>query len=80
MKMELAHYNMMKEEIKKLPRDKMLKVRAMGAGKDTVKFFVWVLFRAAKLHSMASDYLYPYLNDNHIETALRRIAKELDYI
>ena len=27
-----------------------------------------------------SDYLYPYLSDNHIETALKRIAKEVEAI
>lgn len=80
MKMKLAHYNLMKQEIAKLPRDKVLAFKANDLGKNKEKFFIWGLFRAAKLHFTATDYLYLYLDDNHIETALRRIARELDYI
>jgi hypothetical protein len=80
MKMKQAHYNMMKDAIKALPRDQMLAFKANDLGKNKEKFFIWGLFRAAKLHFTATDFLYRYLDDNHIETALRRIAKELDYI
>ena len=80
MKMQQAHYNMMKQAISELPRDQMLAFKANDLGKNKEKFFVWGLFRAAKLHFTATDYLYLYLEDSHIETALRRIAKELDYI
>ena len=80
MKMKLAHYNMMKQAIAELPRDQMLAFKANDLGKNKEKFFIWGLFKAANLHFTATDYLYLYLDDSHIETALKRIAKELDYI
>ena len=80
MKMKLAHYQMMKQAIAALPRDQMLAFKANDLGKNKEKFFIWGLFRAAKLHFTATDYLYLYLEDSHIETALKRIAKELNYI
>jgi hypothetical protein len=80
MKMKLAHYNIMKDAIAALPRDQMLAFKENDLGKNKEKFFIWGLFKAAKLHFTATDFLYQYLDDNHIETALRRIAKELDYI
>jgi hypothetical protein len=80
MKMQQAHYQMMKQAIAELPRDQMLAFRACDLGKNKDKFFVWGLFKAAKLHFTATDFLYLYLEDSHIETALKRIAKELDYI
>ena len=80
MKMQQAHYNMMKQAISELPRDQMLAFKANDLGKNKEKFFIWGLFKAAKLHFTATDFLYLYLDDSHIETALKRIAKELDYI
>ena len=80
MKMQQAHYQMMKQAIAKLPRDQMLAFKANDLGKNKEKFFIWGLFKAAKLHFTATDFLYLYLDDSHIETALKRIAKELDYI
>ena len=80
MKMKQAHYQIMKDAIAALPRDQMLAFKANDLGKNKEKYFLWGLFRAAKLHFTATDFLYQYLEDNHIETALRRIAKQLDYI
>lgn len=80
MKMKQAHYNMMKDAIAALPRDQILAFKANELGKNQEKYFLWALFRAGKLHFTATDFLYHYLEDNHIETALGRIAKELDYI
>jgi hypothetical protein len=80
MKMKQAHYQIMLEAIRALPRDQMLAFKANDLGKNKEKYFLWGLFRAAKLHFTATDFLYQYLEDNHIETALRRIAKQLDYI
>ena len=80
MKMQQAHYNMMKQAIAELPRDQMLAFKANDLGKNKEKFFIWGLFKATKLHFTAKDFLYLYLEDSHIETALKRIAKELDYI
>lgn len=80
MKMKHEHYMIMLNAIAALPRDQILAFKANDLGKNKEKFFIWGLFKAAKLHFTATDFLYQYLDDNHIETALKRIAKELDYI
>ena len=80
MKMKHEHYMIMLNAIAALPRDQILAFKANDLGKNKEKFFIWGLFKAAKLHFTATDFLYQYLDDNHIETALKHIAKELDYI
>ena len=37
----------------------------------------WDAMHSAGLLSFVCDELYPYLNDNHIDTALRSIIKQL---
>lgn len=38
--------------------------------------FCWDAIQASDLDFWVCHYLYPYLNDNHIDTALRKIMKE----
>ena len=45
--------------------------------RDVGKRARWDLFRAAIPPAWACQTLYPYLNDDHIDTALRAIAKEV---
>ena len=45
--------------------------------KDINTRYRWDLFHAAGLTSFACDHLYSYLNDEHIDTALRSIVKPL---
>jgi hypothetical protein len=80
MKIRIEHYQEMKTAIAALPREKVLEHKALELGNDKQKRFLWDLFSAAKLYILASDCLYDYLNDDHIETALKSIAKELNYI
>ena len=54
-----------KESLKSDPRVKDLNIR-----------FAWDLFWGAKFKDNCR-YLYSYLNDDHITTALKRIVKEL---
>lgn len=42
-------------------------------GKDTEKRCRWDCVSGAKLSPWVCDNLYPYLNDDHIDTALRKI-------
>lgn len=37
----------------------------------------WDLLHAARLSPWISSTLYPYMNDDHLDTALRRIVSEL---
>lgn len=50
----------------------------MGFGKDTAKRHRWDLCYAAQLSSWICDNLYSYMDDTHIDTALRSIVKELE--
>lgn len=79
MKIKSEHYQTMLNAIASLPRDKYLEHKALELGADKAKRFRWDLFSAAKLYTFASDELYSYLNDEHIDTALKAIVKELDY-
>lgn len=77
MKITKDHYQTMKNAIDALPRDQIATHKALKLGKDIDMRFRWDLFSAAKLHSFASDKLYQYANDTHIDTALKSIVKEL---
>ncbi len=78
MKITTEHYNTLKLGIANLDREKVLAHKALELGKDKAMRFRWDLFHAAKLSHFASDNLYSYLGDNHIDTALKSIVKELE--
>ena len=80
MKITQEHYNYMLTAISELDRQAVLTHKSLELGKDKTKRFVWDLFKASNLTIFACDNLYAYLNDAHIETALKNIAKELNYI
>lgn len=82
MKMQRFHYNIFLTAIAALPRDKVLAHKAQNLGNDKTKRFVWDLFWAVRaiMPLAISERLYDYLDDTHIETALRKIAKKLNYI
>ena len=49
-------------------------------GKDHEKRFRWDVFWTARRYlngNFISDILYSYLNDDHIDTALKKIVKEI---
>ena len=80
MKMNKEDYLVLLTAISELPKDKVLAHKELKLGIDKDKRFVWDLFSAAKLTSFACDTLYKYLDDSHIETALHKVARELDYL
>lgn len=47
--------------------------------KDLEKRLRWDMLYTSVSSQWVCDNLYPYLNDDHIDTALRRIFKELDH-
>ena len=77
--MTIEHYNQVKAAIASIPRDLALEHKSKGLGKDKAMRFRWDLFIAAELSTFASDELYQYLNDDHIDTALKSVIKELNY-
>lgn len=74
MKIKTEHYNMLKQQVASLPRDKILAHKALGLGDDKAKRYVWDIYSVA---SRSDNFelqkkLYDYLHDNHIETALKK--------
>jgi hypothetical protein len=77
MKIKPEHYAYMKMAIDALPKDQVLAHKEKKLGKDIDMRFRWDLFYAANLATWVCDNCYSYLNDTHIDTALKRIVKEL---
>ncbi len=46
--------------------------------KDINKRFRWDICHAAQLNQFMCEELYEYLNDDHIDTALRQVIKNLE--
>ena len=80
MKIKPEHYQYMLEAIRPLavyiPQQRAA-IIAQGKAKDVEKRLRWDLFHAAKLNTWMCDNLYPYLHDEHVDTALKRIMKEI---
>ena len=64
--------------IKGLLDDCREKLRLDRRVKDVEKRLRWDSFYAAGLARWACDMLYSYLDDTHIDTALRRVMAETD--
>ena len=81
MKIKPEHYAHMKNAIAALPREKVLlhkeALKDDPRVKDLEMRFRWDLQYAAKLSPWVSETLYSYLNDTHIDTAMRSIVKDL---
>jgi len=82
MKMSDTDYNYLQEKLSTLVQNKKEKVLAHKEAlasdtrvKDLGMRFRWDLLWAAKVDLNA---MYVYLNDSHIDTALKAIVKELE--
>lgn len=87
MKMQRFHYNILLTMISALPRETVLEHKAKLLGIDKQRRLLWDLYYAAVRNTplnfnkfAISTRLYDYLDDTHIETALRKIAKQLGYL
>ena len=81
MKIKKEHYEVMKNEIKKVPCNindhrEWLKVNAKY--NDLEKRLRWDFARAARMDMFLLTNVYPYANDEHIDTALKNIIKEIE--
>ena len=80
MKMKQQHYNTILEAVRpnapKIAAHRQFIINE-GKAKDIDKRLRWDLFRYARLTRWCCDELYPYLNDDHIDTALRSVMREL---
>jgi hypothetical protein len=80
MKIKPEHYEHMKQAINAIPEEGKKAhfeyLKTDDRVKDINKRFRWDCFHAAKLSIFACDVLYYYLNDTHIDTALKAIVPE----
>jgi hypothetical protein len=85
MKITKEHYthlhNTIQERIEKLGGVVIYEYREKLKNDKRVKNletrFNWDMFYACKLAGYACNYLYTYLNDNHIDTALKSIMRDI---
>lgn len=77
MKIKPEDYEHLKSAIALIPRDKALAHKALTLGSDKERRFRWDLLYKARLSPWICDNLYSYLNDSHIDTALKKIVLEL---
>ena len=82
MKMTSEHYSYLKAQIAPIalrinPMDYRKQIVAEGRSKDPDKRVRWDYLWAAKISSWLVDNLYSYLNDDHIDTALKAIMRDL---
>ena len=81
MKMKQEHYTYLKAKLEHLAEkiDTHRKwLIADGTAKDIEMRLRWDLLYAAKIDTFICDKLYPYLNDSHIDTALRKIMVDFN--
>lgn len=80
MKIKAEHYENLKTAIDSIDKGLLQDHKALGLGHDPAKRFRWDTFYAvpAPVRGPLMAELYAYLNDAHIDTALKSIIKELD--
>lgn len=83
MKITPEHYAALKGMLSQYShdnREQVLAYKAFKLGKDPEKRFRWDLFTFARrsgAEKIVMDDIYRYANDNHLDTALKRIVREL---
>lgn len=81
MKIKPEHYTYIKGAIAAIDpqriKDHRTFIIAEGKAKDVEKRVRWDATYAAKLSQWLGDNVYPYANDDHIDTALRKVFSEL---
>ena len=80
MKMTAEHYKFIKSRINYEKKDVLKYKQSLKSDprvKDIDKRLRWDLFNMAIPVTWVCDNLYSYLDDNHIDTALKKIMKEL---
>ena len=81
MKIKQEHYDYMKAEIQKVNckiSDHRQWLQDNAKFNDLETRLAWDFFKAAKLDKYACETLYTYLNDGHIDTAIKNIIKEIE--
>lgn len=86
MKIKPEHYAHMRDAISNLVASRRTDVESHASAirsgldervKDTEKRIRWDLCHAARLSPFLCQSVYPYADDNHVDTALRKIVSDL---
>lgn len=81
MKIQQSHYEHIKAEFAKVGHlVPLIKQDAEERAKDKTMFIVFAIARAAGLTKFVCDTIYRYANDDHLFTAYKKAARELNYI
>lgn len=76
MKITQEHYAYIKDSMNEiLNRDPEMYVLYQDEGLSPMRFR-WDLANTARLTTWVSNNIYPYANDNHLDTAYRQVMKE----
>jgi hypothetical protein len=80
MKIQQEHFNHMKAAIAAIPAEKVAAhakfIANEGKAQDEEKRLRWDLSYYAGLTPFICKNVYPYANDDHVDTALRAIMRE----
>ncbi len=80
MKIKPEHYTHILESIRPLTHlleSHRIALIKEGKAKDIDKRLRWDAIYAARLTTFICDQIYPYANDEHIDTVLRQVIKEV---
>lgn len=81
MKITAEHYARLKGELSQFSQEKIDNHRQFiineGKAKDVEKRLRWDLLYYRGLNQWVCDNVYTYANDDHVDTALRQIMKEI---
>lgn len=85
MKIEKQHYEYLKNVIRSTISNEefsalVKEIKDTKKYKDLGTYLRWFILKIAKLTSYVCDTLYTYLNDDHIDSALKKICKELNFV
>lgn len=72
MKIKPEHYDTIREAVQTADAEYPSIRASYEAGEISAKRFRWDLLMAARMSPWVCDNIYPYANDDHIDTALRR--------
>lgn len=82
MKMQLNHYDYIKDAMAgftpAMLNDYREQLKAQGKAKDIEKRLRWDMLYNSVSSVWICDNLYPYLDDTHIDTALKAIVKTIN--
>ena len=79
MKIKQEHYQVIFDAFSALPREQVAAHKALNLGNDKERRFTFDLIYMAKLTPFICDNLYSYINDDHIYTAAKKAAKQLNF-